>query len=178
MTEGFWTSERERELIKLVDDGTSPFDVGVIMGISRNAAIGKARRLGAKWSGCSSRPPSQQDRSARRREQRQAAGAKPRKPRSPAIRIPGRPPEPIEAPPEMKQLSFMELEPRQCRWPIDAGPGVSNLYCGTDTKETYCSFHRAHASRTGYVKRDPVAARMRTREMKRAAAEAVRARGA
>jgi hypothetical protein len=77
----------------------------------------------------------------------------------------------------MLQLTFMELAPNQCRWPIDASSGASNLYCGTATKETYCAFHRMRSSRVGYVKRDPAAQRQRIRECRRLAEEAVRAKG-
>lgn len=176
-----WTSERERELARLVDEGHSAALVGSIMGISKNAAIGKAKRLRLTWA--FSRGPSltQEEsnfrRSESRRSARAAAGKQTRTPRT--RRAPSAPSIRLDAPPpEMRQLAFMELERDQCRWPIDAGPGAPNLYCGVDTKETYCPFHRMHSCRVGYVKRDPVAARLRTREMRRLAEEAIRERAA
>ncbi len=44
----FWTPERKAELRKLWDDGLSTREIGRRMGITKNAAIGKAHRLGLK----------------------------------------------------------------------------------------------------------------------------------
>lgn len=44
-----WTPERVGVLCDLAEEGKSPAFVAAILGITRNAVIGKASRIGAKW---------------------------------------------------------------------------------------------------------------------------------
>lgn len=173
-----WTSARERLLAKLVEEGCTAQQVAAeLPGFSRSAIIGKAKRLKLKWRLADRPPRTQEEHNKRKRDRRQetrAAGG------PPAIRIPGQPGAPRERPtivlaPEMRQLTFMELELNQCRWPIDASARGSNLFCGAATQETYCPFHRMHSTLRG-PKRDPIANAHKIRENRRLAAEAIRER--
>lgn len=41
---------------------------------------------------------------------------------------------------EIEPVSFMQLEARMCRWPIDRNG--ETFYCGQHTEKTYCAYHK------------------------------------
>lgn len=50
--------------------------------------------------------------------------------------------------PDSLSISFADIRPNQCRWPInDAGPGEEHLFCGVRTAfgQSYCDHHRSIA---------------------------------
>ena len=97
--------------------------------VSKNACIGKARRMGLPQ---------------RRRK------SIPRATRKRALEL--RPPEAVpcvlprwkvlanEAPPERGKLTLMQLDGNKCHWPT--GDRVPYLFCGAPTAgKTYCAYH-------------------------------------
>ncbi len=167
-----WTDKAIRTLKEQVVKGAMARDVAVMIGISRNAIIGKASRLGLRWALSDrvflSAEEQIEQRNKQRRESRARAGVKSRGPRrSYGKRQPGASPAaamvraPPPVPPLMKQITFMELEAGSCRFPV----GVSAvLYCGVtaDDGHPYCGWHRRIATGRSQP-RDPLAISQRTR---------------
>jgi GcrA cell cycle regulator len=128
-----WTDELTALLMRLWSEGFSASQIAdQIKGphLSRNAIIGKANRLRLPARA----PPKRSIRPGRK----------------PRIKIfePKPKPQPPAVPsvPTMRQLTLLELEPLQCRWPIGVG---KSLFCGADAEkgEVYCLFHRRLARR-------------------------------
>jgi hypothetical protein len=135
-----WTEEQIAQFRELYAQGLSHREIGAILGISRNACIGKKTRLGL--------PPRQE-----------TQGKRPRKSGSPLYRriwngrhgierAPiGR--EAIELPiePTTALVEFSALEPHHCRWPV-SGEKARMLYCGAvclPGQIFYCAWHYAKA---------------------------------
>ncbi len=161
-----WTDERVELLKKLWSDGLSASQIAAELGgITRNAVIGKVHRLGL--SGRAKSPS--------------AGVARPRKMRSPMLRI-GRGAIrgntalahayeiEAEAEPELldnvipigQRRTLLELNEQTCRWPVgDPGSG-DFFFCGGNTIEglPYCAYH----SRIAY---QPPADRRRDRRATR-----------
>jgi hypothetical protein len=112
-----WTHQRDMVLVALWAAGYSASQIAETFRdqhISRCAVIGRAHRLNL-----SPRAP------------RNAAVPKPPSPR-PRLPAPGAP--------DMRRLTFIELEPSSCRFPLEE-PG---LFCGADAESgrVYCPFHQ------------------------------------
>ncbi len=141
-----WTDERVELLKKLWSDGLSASQIAAELGgITRNAVIGKVHRLGLSG----------------RAKSASSSSPRPRKPRSPLMRI-GRASirgntalahayEIEEATPELieniipigQRRTILELTEQTCRWPI-GDPGSSEFFfCGgnTITGLPYCAYH-------------------------------------
>ena len=111
-----WDDKAIARLTELVATGISYTLIGREMHITKNAAIGKARRLNLTKS-----PSPPTPRSA----------PKPRKPT---------PPVPVSIP-EMRLVTMMQLTDQHCRYPIDTPTEM--LFCGRipDGKPPYCKTH-------------------------------------
>jgi GcrA cell cycle regulator len=142
-----WTDERVELLKKLWSDGLSASQIAAELGgITRNAVIGKVHRLGLSG----------------RAKSASSASPRPRKARSPMMRI-GRASMrgntalahayeiEAEATPELieniipigQRRTILELTELTCRWPI-GDPGSSEFFfCGgnTITGLPYCAYH-------------------------------------
>jgi hypothetical protein len=119
-----WTLERDATLIEMWAAGFSASQIANKfrhLDISRCAVIGRAHRLNLS----------------------------PRKPRNAAVPKPPPPrPQPPLAPPPavnanapgVRRLSFTELEPSSCRFPIEE----VGFFCGADAESgrVYCPFHQ------------------------------------
>lgn len=147
MKELTWTAERIELLKRLWPDPTwNARTIAHELGITRNAVIGKAGRLGL----ATPRPPGFN----------RSQIAMPRRKNGDAQKTAGmlhrivtrepmpEPPASIEdsaIPPEQRR-TFLQLGPRQCKWPIDGG------YCGGERHNghPYCAGHclRAFTART------------------------------
>lgn len=126
-----WPQERTARLRALVAQGYSARQIGVELGVTRNAVIGKAHRMGLEYT---ARKP--------------ARVTKPRKrlikmTRPKALPIP-RPAVPEVASPN-GPIGIMELTAFTCRWPI--GERSPYRFCGTTkpAEGPYCREHTAIA---------------------------------
>jgi GcrA cell cycle regulator len=134
-----WTDESEAHLRQLVDDGLSCRMIAKKMdgGYSRNAIIGKCRRLGLKLF-LRPKPPkravgqSSVDAGIARRIAARV--------NIQTMKSDGRADIPTDQ--SASAISLFDIGADQCRWPLtDAGPGF--LFCGTTTQagRTWCPRH-------------------------------------
>jgi GcrA cell cycle regulator len=121
-----WTDERISDLTRLWDSGHSASHIGKVLGVSKNAVIGKAHRLKL--------PP-------RPSPIRRSPGPRIPKPAPMAKRTPKLPSRPV----------FRATRPRHgapaCLWPI-GDPGDEDFhFCGAGTVpgKPYCDEHCARA---------------------------------
>jgi hypothetical protein len=119
-----WGAKNIAKLIALAAEGLSYTQIGKALGITKNAAIGKARRLKidkspALLTNTKAKPPAH-------------------KPQPRPIKPPPPPPAPV---PDMKLLTMMELRDNHCRYPINGKDEM--LFCGRyqDGKKPYCKQH-------------------------------------
>lgn len=122
-----WTKEIIAKLVKLAAQGLSYTEIGKALGITKNAAIGKARRLRI------SKPPAE-------------AVIKQRKPTpKPKQKLAPKPPTPLEKETMltgMKFVSMMDLKDDHCRYPIDKDG--ETVFCGLPKfKKSFCQEHGA-----------------------------------
>lgn len=118
-----WSEDRVNLLMAMVKSGATARQAGDALGISRNAAIGKAQRLGMKF-GNGSRSP--------------LRGERRPKPQ-PTYRLwrrsfYGEAPESLDKP-------ILELKAHECRYPVtDDKP---HLFCAQPVEpgQSYCGFH-------------------------------------
>ena len=113
-----WTEERVGTLKQLWLDGATARQIAEILGegVTRNAVIGKANRLGLSKPSKSS-----VTRKQRKREQQVK----------------------VEAPPIVGTATILTLTSSTCRWPI-GDPGDENFsFCGAPSKPElpYCEYH-------------------------------------
>lgn len=132
-----WTDDRIEKLKKLWEKGLSASQIAGELGegVTRNAVIGKAHRLGLK-----SRPSPVK--SAPKRE-----GVKRVAPQTKKT-----PPKPLrmDEKPSKHRLSLLELNERVCKWPI-GHPGDENFhFCGEPSVPAlpYCEPHCLDAFQT------------------------------
>ena len=127
-----WTDDRIDILKKLWAKGLSASQIAgqIGDGVTRNAVIGKAHRLGLK-----SRPsPVKSD---------------PKKPKKPA-------PKPIAAAVSEDRVSLLQLNERICKWPI-GHPGDDDFhFCGrpSEAGHPYCGSHCEMAYQTQAPRKD------------------------
>ena len=134
----FWTPERIAELTKLWNAGLTTSEIGLKLGISKTAVVGKAHRLHLAAR------PSPIKRSGRPRMMI--------RPPMPA-RLP--PSMPVSAPRSATPPRVLELSNQACRWPI-GHPGEAGFrFCGERALvgKPYCADHAAMA----YIKVKPKA---------------------
>jgi len=122
-----WTKDIIAKLVKLAAQGLSYTEIGKALGITKNAAIGKARRLRI------SKPPAE-------------AVIKQRKPTPKPKQKPApQPPTPLEKETMltgMKFVSMMDLKDDHCRYPIDKDG--ETVFCGLPKfNKSFCQEHGA-----------------------------------
>lgn len=133
-----WTPERDAELRRL-REMKPPLGynaIGARLGCTRNAAIGRAHRIGVKGHGYGSIIEGQP---------RYKPAREPR-PYRPKVRKQRTFPVEIIEPPipyNFVGVSFFDLQPRQCRYP--RGEGASMLFCGApaDDGTSWCAHCRS-----------------------------------
>lgn len=128
-----WTDERIKRLKELWDKGLSASQIASDLGegVTRNAVIGKAHRMGL-----SSRPSPVKAEPA----------SKPRK----------SPPPRKEKKPSRKYVTLLDLTERMCKWPI-GHPGDDDFhFCGKPAAPgmPYCAEHCAMAYQAQTTRRD------------------------
>jgi GcrA cell cycle regulator len=122
-----WTDEKFQALKGLTEQNLSARQIGIELGVSRNAVIGKVHRGGLHLKN----PPSKPLVPPRRRPQM----SKPRMPKPPSSTA--LPPEPPQEEIAGPVVSFAELTAHHCRWP------VGDAYCGGTVVagSSYCRRH-------------------------------------
>jgi GcrA cell cycle regulator len=150
VVETTWTDARVEQLRRLHAEGLAFSLIGQQLGITRNACIGKAQRLGLD-----ARPhfnnapvrkldPEEQARRAILRTQRRNAAQRRRWARAKeGISLPPEPlPEPAPIPLECRPCSLLELNSDTCRFPI-GDPGEPDFhFCGAQPQVgPYCAYH-------------------------------------
>lgn len=140
---GNWTRERDDKLKTLWNCGYTGRQIGVQLGISKNAVIGRAHRLGLPARALGSRKSTGERRARAKTLKRQ----EPRQTRPPVIRALAI----VELPVlqrASRRLTLLELTPLDCKWPV-AGTGEHTEFCGhvRVTGRPYCAFHVGRAYR-------------------------------
>ena len=132
-----WNEDHIAELARLCAEGHSASDMARTIGTTRNAVIGKAKRLGL-----SLKPP------IVARKGRPKAKVM-LTPWVPPPRPPRPPPPPMDLPMQCSPCTIADLVDDACHWPLwtDGTPFQEKFYCGAMTIEghVYCPFHAARA---------------------------------
>jgi GcrA cell cycle regulator len=159
-----WSTERIEQLRSLWRDGLSASQIAAVLGgITRNAVIGKAHRLGL-----TGRPSPIKNRGAGpvrprppRRPRTERLPAAPRVAAAPVRRVVEPPPPPVELE-DMPGATILTLTDRICKWPIGDPRDAEFHFCGRVSAEglPYCVEHarRAYqppARRTGEREEQP-----------------------
>jgi GcrA cell cycle regulator len=136
-----WTDDRVQTLARLWRDGLSASQIARALagGISRNAVIGKAHRLGLNGRANPSPPDLRTSREPRRTIRRVAAPIPPRR----------RPLTAASAPlPTGGGVTVVDVRRGQCRWPIGdpLADGLSLCGCAV-VRGAYCAAHAEIAYR-------------------------------
>lgn len=118
-----WTADKVEQLKQLWAEGKSASEIGRIVGMSRNAVIGKAHRIGVPARRTPSRPVK--------------------------LRLVGKalPPSPYK----IGAVPLLALDETSCRWPCGDPKEKAFGFCGLHRLETspYCPEHAAR-SRVGW----------------------------
>lgn len=130
-----WTDDRVEKLRELWDKGLSASQIAkeLAEGVTRNAVIGKAHRMGL-----ASRPSPVKTDPAKKAQKLAERNAAPKK-----STVKGR-------------VSILELSERICKWPI-GHPGEENFhFCGKPSQPTfpYCADHCREAYQVQQPRRD------------------------
>lgn len=143
-----WTEEMCSALEEGIRAGLSYTKIGKRLGVSRNAAVGKAHRLGI--ADLSLRRPGFDRKPAVKRNFKRMVPkrARPAKP----VQV-----KPIALPePKTRAILLEAIEPGECKWPVnDAQPGEEHLFCGVPhgreaQEQPYCDYHmQRNVSRDG-----------------------------
>jgi GcrA cell cycle regulator len=160
MSDAAWSDDRVSTLSRLWADGLSATQIArQLGGVTRNAVIGKAHRLGLSRGGAASRP----SRPARISPPRIRRAKRP----APLMRPPVSArtcdvvvPPPSAAPGLVRDLT--ELTSHSCRWPIGDPKADDFSFCGLPAPGRYCAAHAQVSTRPGTawrVDRDPVVRR-------------------
>jgi GcrA cell cycle regulator len=164
-----WTDERVERLKKYRGEGYSASEIGLMLGVTRNAALGKLFRLGLSKPSANARRQWPRERVEALKQHlekglsaRETAAAmdasyssvckimvrnglrsafKSHAPRSIGSRHrwPAAPP-PILLPPDHKPVSFVDIGPHQCMYVVGEPAGRQTLYCGADGYP-WCQYH-------------------------------------
>lgn len=155
-----WTDERIATLKKMWKEGKSAADIAKTLGkgVTRNAVIGKAHRMGL-----SGRPspikkppaPAKKEAAAPRKEAKAPVVAAPRKEaKAPAAKAPTQPREPAPPRPAIKEVfpadggvALVDLTERMCKWPFGDPREDDFTFCGRGIRPgtPYCPEHAAMA---------------------------------
>lgn len=137
-----WTEEEAKRAAAMWAAGQSARAIGVAFGITRNAAMGRLHRMGAKT------PRYQGQRCVGDDGGPQAPERTPyQRPRTFKAKPDFEPPAP--EPGTDSAFTTLDLQPGQCKWPITQDAPF--MHCGQPIAEgsPYCPFHRRKAHGPG-----------------------------
>ncbi len=167
MNNGLWTQEREAVLKAGLNDGLSYREISAKLncGLSRNACIGKAHRLGIRGEPTPNKVTAKAIRERRCRSEAQklkwtdpdfsrlghlhCVSIRPLglAARQAAADLRPRPPKRVGPPPiESRPTPFLEAQSGQCQYPLwdDPRPPIEQrMVCGAEADGTYCAGHKA-----------------------------------
>jgi len=147
-----WNDERVEQLKAMWGQGSSASQIAKILGgVTRNAVIGKAHRLGLSGGAKPAQPRAElRERTAPDHgAARASASVEPRQ--APRLVIPAVPPPPpieeLEVPPEHERVSLLKLSEKMCKWPIGNPGDATFRFCGRSSHPgiPYCAEHGARA---------------------------------
>lgn len=134
-----WTDEQVEELKRLWDKGLTTGEIGKALGVSKNAVVGKAHRLGLN-----SRPSP-----IRRGEDENTAGANTPAQQPVEKKKAAKPVSTKKAAEKEKKKLFTvnDLTSSSCRWPIGDPKDEDFHFCGKEAlpDKPYCAEHAAIA---------------------------------
>jgi GcrA cell cycle regulator len=141
-----WTPERIAQLRSCVEAGMTCSEIGIAIGVTRNAVIGKIHRLGLS----SGRPAGVSARTNCPPRARHSRGPTQRR----LLRLAYAQAAIDETLPDISVISahpcsLVDIAARQCRWPIGDPASTNFLFCGNDAINgfTYCVGHARMAYR-------------------------------
>jgi len=143
----FWWSPENIETLKAYyDRGMSCSEIAKRMpGTTRNAIIGKVHRLDLARRGHTLNRPDPVPAKRAKRIAREEAKASPPKPkRNPVlVELFKREPLPLPAATDLARVSFADLEPHHCRFPVGEPKRPGFGFCGADIVPglPYCAHH-------------------------------------
>lgn len=131
-----WSAERDATLRELVAAQKTGREIAVIMGISRNAVLGRLHRLGLSLyhpPGWNSAKANAKPRSLWKTPARRPRQPRPQRPAPPVVLL-------------CEPVALLGLKPCHCRWPV-LGDGADTLFCGAqiEPERPYCPGHCAPA---------------------------------
>lgn len=136
-----WTPAIDAQVAEMLLDKWTASQIGKVIGVSRNAVIGRVHRSEVlRAIGFWKKPgPTNIEKARPVRKVR---------PVSPTVITKlfavAAPVEPVYVPGERATagVSLMMLEPHMCKWPVnDAAKGELHLFCGAESDGPYCPFH-------------------------------------
>lgn len=143
-----WTPELIKELKKLWKKGLTTGEIGRVIGMSKNAVVGKAHRLGLE-----SRPSPIKREEAPKKEKasrviKKVTKPAPKKEQPAAVETA----EPVKAVKKTKSgknkgVKLVDLKPTSCRWPEGDPKDPDFHFCGKEAVpgKSYCEEHCAVA---------------------------------
>lgn len=159
-----WSDDRVDTLKRLWPDGQSASEIAKHLGgVSRNAVIGKVRRLGLSARGRPSapgaprppKPPKPHAVSQRRKPPAGAGGFN--------YRTSSTPKPPVFVVPETAAdgaLTTLQLVTGRCRFPVGSASGADQLFCGAAAEGRYCAHHRTVVYRPDSEQQQKASARL------------------
>ncbi len=143
-----WTPELIKELKKLWKKGLTTGEIGRVIGMSKNAVVGKAHRLGLE-----SRPSPIKREEAPKKEKAPRVIKKEVKPavkkEQPVVLETAEPVKPVKKTKlgKNKGVKLVDLKPTSCRWPEGDPKDPDFHFCGKEAVpgKSYCEEHCAVA---------------------------------
>lgn len=141
----FWTDEKARKLLSLIEEGYSFSYAGSFLGCTRNAAIGKYGRLKGTINSRGYATKSSKDRQRqlqqRRVNQQRKRAIKSGKLIPPPVML--QPLPPMDVPLSSSAEAILNLGPKQCKWPTGDPKGNDFGFCKEDRAKgrPYCEAH-------------------------------------
>ena len=125
-----WTDERVEQLKNLWGQGSSASQIAKILGgVTRNAVIGKAHRLGLSGGTKPALPRAERAPREHGHHRHRSEGRS-----HPKLVVPPSPPpipiEELEVPPEADRINLLKLSEKMCKWPIGNPGDATFRFCG------------------------------------------------